>query len=77
MSHGLITANSAIDPYCCFNNTAAPSAPSAPTARTPPSMLVNSAGGMYVQRVTMNGYNTNATTHYGFAVDYIGANPVV
>ncbi len=74
LGQGFITANSTIDPYCCFNNTAAPSAPA---ARTPPSMSVNSAGGMYVQLVTTNGYNTSATTHYGFAVDYTGANPVV
>lgn len=74
LGFGIITANSMIDPYCCFNNTLAPTPPA---ARTPPSMSLNAAGGTYVQLVGQSGFNATATTHYGFAVDYTGANPVV
>ena len=74
LGFGIITANSMIDPYCCFNNT---QAPTPPAARTPPSMSLNAAGGTYVQLVGQPGFNASATTYYGFAVDYTGANPVV
>lgn len=68
---GYTTAASSIDPYCCFVDQG----PASP--RTPPSMSINTLGGITVRLVVTGGYYANMTSYYGFAVDYTGADPVV
>ncbi len=68
---GYTTANSAIDPYCCLVDALPLS------ARTPPSMSVNTVGGVFVQLHNVGGFNPDSTFYYGFAVDYTANNPVV
>jgi hypothetical protein len=93
IGQGIITPSAQIDPYCCFIDigdgdytTYVGGTPPAPTNRnsTPPSMTVNSVGGVFVRLVEAEepfGSSQNIdlarTQHYGFAVDYRGANPVV
>jgi hypothetical protein len=93
IGQGIITPTAQIDPYCCFIDigdrdfpTYVGGTPPAPTNRnsTPPSMTVNSVGGVFTRLVEAEapfGPGTNIdlgrTTFYGFAVDYRGADPVV
>jgi hypothetical protein len=93
IGQGIITPTAPIDPYCCFFITADSDyttyvnagPPETPTATnpTPPSMTVNSIGGVFARLVLQNpaGFPTplslEQTQFYGFAVDYRGANPRV
>ncbi len=80
IGHGIIAANTAIDPYCCFE---AATYPTAAHLLTPPSMGRNSAGGWAVQLVNSDAlvasiaWDPLLTIHQGFAVDYRGTHPVV
>jgi hypothetical protein len=80
LGHGLIARNAQIDPYCCFNSLVMPTPPE---PITPPSMGLNSIGGVFVQLVLAPqwqyypDYNRDQTAVQGFAVDYRGADPVV
>ncbi|MES2889725.1 MAG: hypothetical protein V4739_17155 [Pseudomonadota bacterium] len=69
---GYTTSSSNINPYCCLVDPGQPL-----SAQTPPSMSLNTLGGIFVQLRNTGGYDVNATSYYGFAVDYTGANPVV
>ncbi len=68
IGHGLIAPGVAIDPYCCYVNT---SNPTPPHPFTPPSMSINSVGGLFSNLVSF-GYaaETLTTENYGFVVDY-------
>jgi hypothetical protein len=79
LGHGVIVRNAAIDPYCCFDSGVQPTPPN---PITPPSMGVNSVGGIFVQLVLVPqsqypDYDPTQTVVQGFAVDYRGANPFV
>lgn len=66
LGHGLIDSTAAIDPYCCLaSNTS-----TAPDSRTPMSMSLNSAGGVYKQLFNVGGFDNLTTLYVGFAVDY-------
>jgi hypothetical protein len=93
IGQGIITPSAQIDPYCCFIDigdrdygTYVGGTPPAPTDRniTPPSMTVNSVGGVFVRLVQAEApfspgpdIDLGKTDFYGFAVDYRGADPVV
>ncbi len=74
LGHGVLSPTSMIDPYCCF---VPPS--TTPHPLTPPSMGINSVGGLFLRLVNQDiGLgDLTATVHYGFAVDYRAADPVV
>lgn len=82
IGHGIIAANTAIDPFCCF---LAATYPTAAHPLTPPSMGRNSAGGWAVRLVNWDSvalsggiqWSPSNTVVQGFAVDYRGADPVV
>jgi Bacterial TSP3 repeat len=79
LGHGVIVRNAAIDPYCCFDSGVQPTPPN---PITPPSMGVNSVGGIFVQLVLVPqsqypDYDAFQTVVQGFVVDYRGANPLV
>lgn len=80
VGQGIITANGMIDPYCCFVEAGQPGFP---YNGTPPSLTINSVGGVF-RNLNFSGgtfsptpFDLDATAHYGFAVDYRGADPVV
>jgi Bacterial TSP3 repeat len=94
IGQGIITPSAQIDPYCCFIDIGdrdyrtyvigTPPAPKDPDNITPPSMTVNSVGGVFVRLVEVEAafgpgpnIDLTRTQYYGFAVDYRGANPVV
>jgi hypothetical protein len=93
IGQGIITPSAQIDPYCCYIDpldgdyvTYVSGPPPAPTAAniTPPSMTVNSVGGVFARLIQVDApfspgldFDLNATNFYGFAVDYRGANPLV
>lgn len=93
MGQGIITPSAQINPYCCYVDPNDPDyttyvsgTPAAPTLAnpTPPSMTVNSTGGVFVRLVQAvtpfapgNDINLGQTDYYGFAVDYRGTDPVV
>ncbi len=94
IGQGIIVPSPAqIDPYCCYidpgdgdYNTYTTGSPRVPTAAniTPPSMTVNSIGGVFVRLIQVDtafspgpNIDLGATDFYGFAVDYRGANPLV
>lgn len=77
---GIITAGAQIDPYCCFIDS------TAPHPLTPPSVTINSSGGVFLRLNFIGGdfgaanfdfAARQATSYYGFAVDYRGTDPVV
>ena len=79
LGHGVIVRNAAIDPYCCFDSGVQPTPPN---PLTPPSMGVNSVGGIFVQLVLVPqslypDVDWTQTAVQGFAVDYRSANPLV
>ena len=93
IGQGIITPSAQIDPYCCYIDPGdgdyatyvggSPPAPK-PANPTPPSMTVNAVGGVFTRLVQVDtpfgpgpNIDLGATTFYGFAVDYRGANPVV
>ncbi len=43
----------------------------------PPSMSINTSGGIWQNIIYLEPYDTSGTTVYGFAVDYRGINPIV
>ena len=63
MGGGVVTRTGFLDPYRIED--------------APPSMSVNSAGGIWRNFVYQSGYNHGTTEAYGFAVDYRGINPIV
>lgn len=83
MGHGVIAQTAAIDPYCCFVQ---PGEAGHPYAGTPPSLGINSVGGVFV-RLTNDGtyplpafataIDLEQTVFYGVAVDYRGTDPVI
>jgi Bacterial TSP3 repeat len=93
IGQGIITPSAQIDPYCCYIDpgdddylTYVSAPPRTPTAAniTPPSMTVNSIGGVFVRLVQVDtafspglDIDLSKTDFYGFAVDYRGANPLV
>jgi hypothetical protein len=93
IGQGIITPAAQIDPYCCYIDpgdddylTYVSTPPRTPTAAniTPPSMTVNSIGGVFVRLVQVDtafspgpNIDLGQTDYYGFAVDYRGANPLV
>jgi Bacterial TSP3 repeat len=92
IGQGIITSSAQIDPYCCYidpddgdYNTYTTGSPRTPTAAniTPPSMTVNSIGGVFVRLIQVDTpfpsstLSLAQTQYYGFAVDYRGVNPVV
>jgi Bacterial TSP3 repeat len=93
IGQGIITPAAQIDPYCCYidpgdgdYNTYTTGSPRTPTAAniTPPSMTVNSIGGVFVRLIQVDtafsggpNIDLGQTDFYGFAVDYRGANPLV
>lgn len=77
LGHGVVSGGGALDPYCCFVVGA-----TTPSAVTPPSLSVNSAGGLFVNLVQGGASfsppsQLGLSTHYGFVVDYRGPQPVV
>ena len=80
IGQGIITKDAQINPYCCFVDQGQPGFP---YNGTPPSMTINSIGGVFVRLVnsfpnySAGSLNLESTQYYGFAVDYRGANPVV
>jgi hypothetical protein len=88
IGHGIITPTAQIDPYCCYFlqvdadyatyvNAGPPETPTAANP-TPPSMTINSVGGMFSRLVGLTtSFSLTQTQFYGFAVDYRGANPLV
>jgi hypothetical protein len=67
IGQGLINPFADIDPYCCVSND---------PHNAPPSMSMNSGGGIWQNLVYQTGF-PSANTTYGFAVDYRGARPIV
>ncbi len=80
LGHGILLGQSRIDPYCCFDSGVQPTPPN---PITPPSMGLNSVGGVFVQLVLVPqfshypDYDPAQTVVQGFAVDYRGVDPVV
>jgi hypothetical protein len=84
IGHGVMVAGAQIDPFCCY---VVPGEPAYPYSGTPPSVAINSVGGVFVNLTndgTFPGLPTfspamdlSMTQYYGFAVDYRGADPVV
>jgi hypothetical protein len=81
IGHGIITPGAQIDPYCCYIDPDV-EASIFPFTDTPPSMTVNSVGGVFVKLIQINAgfspdFSRTNTDYYGFAVDYTGADPKV
>jgi hypothetical protein len=92
LGHGIITPTAQIDPYCCYFlqqdpdygsyvNPGSPETPK-PANPTPPSMTVNSIGGVFARLIQVDpaaysGLSLEQTQYYGFAVDYRDPEPVV
>jgi hypothetical protein len=92
LGHGIITPTAQIDPYCCYFlqqdpdygtyvNAGPPETPK-PANPTPPSMTVNSIGGVFARLIQVDpalysGLSLEQTQYYGFAVDYRDTEPVV
>ena len=81
IGHGIITPSAPIDPYCCYVDPI-DEASIFPYNGTPPSMTVNSVGGVFVKLIQTSAgfspdFSLTNTTYYGFAVDYTGAEPKV
>jgi hypothetical protein len=80
IGHGVVAADAPIDPYCCFIDVNDPGYdPLAPYAGTPPSLAVNSVGGVFrrLQQISQESLNLDQTRFYGFAVDYTSSEPKV
>jgi hypothetical protein len=81
IGHGVVAADAQIDPYCCFIDPGDPDYdPLVPYyAGTPPSLAVNSVGGVFrrLQQISPESLNLEQTRFYGFAVDYTSAEPKV
>jgi Bacterial TSP3 repeat len=93
IGQGIITPTAQIDPYCCYIDpgdvdygTYVSAPPRMPTAAnfTPPSMTVNSVGGVFARLILVDApfapgaeFSRDNTQYYGFAVDYRGSNPLV
>jgi Bacterial TSP3 repeat len=93
IGQGIITPSAQIDPYCCYidpgdsdYNTYTTGSPRTPTPAniTPPSMTVNSIGGVFVRLIQVDtafspgpNIDLGRTDYYGFAVDYRVGEPVV
>lgn len=95
IGQGIVTPLAQIDPYCCYIDPGdsdyttyvdAGVSPPVPKAAniTPPSMTVNSIGGVFVRLIQVDtafnpgpDIDLGQTGFYGFAVDYSGANPLV
>jgi hypothetical protein len=82
IGQGIITPSAQLDPYCCYVDPILE--PSLfPYTGTPPSMTVNSIGGVFSRLILVNpagftpALSLDQTLFYGFAVDYTGANPLV
>lgn len=81
--HGVITPDAQIDPYCCYVDPLDPGYdPDAPYPGTPPSLAVNSIGGVFRRLEQIDAgfnpaYDPDQTQYYGFAVDYTGIEPKV
>ncbi len=77
LGHGFMNATGRIDPFCCFQVPQDPS--SQPYPGTPPSLQINSFSPTVMVSLIMqpgSGGDANASTHYGFVVDYrSGTNP--
>jgi Bacterial TSP3 repeat len=78
IGHGYITPGSMINPYCCFVGEGEPGFP---YTASPPSLAINSIGGVVVNLSYYGGsfelgLSLDQTEYYGFAVDYRGAEPV-
>jgi hypothetical protein len=78
IGHGIITPGSMINPYCCFVSEGEAGFP---YNATPPSLAINSIGGVYLNLNYYGGsfelgLSLDQTEYYGFAVDYRGAEPV-
>ncbi len=79
IGHGVVAADAPIDPYCCFVES---SEPTYPYDGTPPSLAVNSVGGVfrrlqYIGAGFSPAFDLAQTKYYGFAVDYTGSEPTV
>ena len=67
IGQGLINPCADIDPYCCVSTN---------PSNAPPSMSMNSGGGVWQNLVFVTNFQRDYTT-YGFAVDYRGSRPLV
>jgi len=67
IGQGLINPFAAIDPYCCVSTS---------LSGAPPSMSLNSLGGVWRNLVFQTNYNASNDV-YGFAVDYRASRPTV
>jgi hypothetical protein len=82
IGQGIITPTAQIDPYCCYVD---PSETTLfPYQGTPPSMTVNSVGGVFARLIQVDApfapgqnFSDVQTQYYGFAVDYRDLNPKV
>jgi hypothetical protein len=80
IGHGVVAADAPIDPYCCYIDPGDPDHdPLVPYTGTPPSLGVNSVGGVFrrLQQISQESLNLNQTRFYGFAVDYTDSEPKV
>jgi Bacterial TSP3 repeat len=80
IGHGVVAANAPIDPYCCFIDPSDPDYdPLVPYTGTPPSLAVNSVGGVFrrLQQISRESLDLDQTRFYGFAVDYTSSEPKV
>jgi Bacterial TSP3 repeat len=80
IGHGLVAADAPIDPYCCYIDPGDPDYdPLVPYAGTPPSLAVNSIGGVFrrLQPISRESLDLDQTRFYGFAVDYTGSEPKI
>jgi hypothetical protein len=82
IGQGIITPSAQIDPYCCYVDPM--DEPTLfPYSGTPPSMTVNSVGGVFARLIQVDApfapdnFSDVQTQYYGFAVDYRGPNPMV
>jgi hypothetical protein len=83
IGQGIITPTAQIDPYCCYVDPI--DEPSLfPYNGTPPSMTVNSVGGVFARLIQVGApfapgpqFSLDQTQYYGFAVDYRGPDPLV
>jgi hypothetical protein len=81
--HGVLTPDAPIDPFCCYVDPLETAL--YPYNDTPPSLAINSVGGVFRRLKQVDGsetafnpaYSLEQTRYYGFAVDYTGSEPKV
>jgi hypothetical protein len=81
IGQGILTPTAQIDPYCCYVDPLETTL--FPYTDTPPSMTVNSVGGVFARLIQVDTpfspstLSLARTQYYGFAVDYRDVDPVV